>query len=152
ADVDDGSRTRGMAKEQEMEVRGQRRPFPTGSHVPASKVSHRGDAGPLGNDGRRAQLQGGPDRPDDRFAPRLRQVMERLPMRADQRHSSWRYTSRPKDLQSGPGEPLPQRGVQVTHVLHRATGHGLPEPFATAGRVRNRAACVELEFKVTWEG
>src|SRR5437867_3978429 len=57
ADVDDGSRTRGMAKEQEMEVRGQRRPFPTGRHVTASKVSHRGDAGPLGDDGRRAELQ-----------------------------------------------------------------------------------------------
>src|SRR5439155_9115555 len=71
ADVDDGSRTRGMAKEQEMEIGGKRRAFPTGRHVPASKVGHRGEAGPLGDDGRRAQLQGGPDRPDDRFAPRL---------------------------------------------------------------------------------
>src|SRR3989454_4665439 len=74
-----------MAKEMVMEGGRRWRAFSACRHVPASKVGHRGDAGPLGDDGRRAQLQGGPDRPDDRFAPRLRQVMKRLPMRADQR-------------------------------------------------------------------
>src|SRR5436309_6823856 len=48
ADVDHSPRTRGMAKEQEMEVGGQRRPFPAGCHVTASQVRHRGYAGPLG--------------------------------------------------------------------------------------------------------
>src|SRR5207245_11718182 len=39
ADVDDSPRTGRMAKEQEMEVGGQRCAFPAGSHRPASKVS-----------------------------------------------------------------------------------------------------------------
>src|SRR5213594_4730295 len=30
---------------------------------------------------------------------------------------------------SRPAKPFPQRAVQVTHVLHRPTGHGLHEPF-----------------------
>ena len=136
-----------MAKEQVMEVGGQRRAFPAGRHVPASKVGHCGDASPLGDDGRRAQLQGGSDRSDDRFAPRLRQVMERLPMCADQRHSSRRHTRRLQDLQRRPGKPFPQRSVQVTHVLHRPTGHGLQEPLAKGGRVRERAERLERDLQ-----
>src|SRR3989442_6715823 len=62
ADVDDGPRTRGMAKEQEMQVWPQRRPFPTGLHLPAPEVGHTDDAGPLGHDYRTAQLHGGLDR------------------------------------------------------------------------------------------
>src|SRR5438034_1499860 len=85
-DVDDGARAAGIGKEQVMQVGRERGPLSTYRHVPHSEVGHGLDGRPLGNDRWRSELKSRADLSKSRLAPGDREVMNGLPMRANEEH------------------------------------------------------------------
>ena len=122
-----------------MAERRERRAFSARRHVARPKIGDRRDARALRNDGRLADLQRGADG-DASFVSRLRQMVNRLPMRADERDVRERNARFGGDVQRGLREQFAEIGVQMADkfgaaAARRRTGQNL---LAHAVRIRIR--------------
>ena len=128
-----------MPEEQIMAERRKRRAFSARRHVARTEIGDCRDARALRNDGRLADLQRGADG-DALFVARLRQMMNRLPVRADERDVRKRDARFGGNVERGLREEFAEIGVQMADAFdaaaaRRRTGQN---PLARAVRIRIR--------------
>ena len=112
ADVLHDARPPVVGEQRPIRIRHQRRALPSRRHVAHAEIRHGRDARPLRDDRRLADLQG-------RRRPRIRQMMDRLPVRADGRNVL-RLAFGPADRRQGrAGKVLAQSEIQLANLGHR---------------------------------
>ena len=112
ADVLNDARPRIIGKQHPICVRHQWGPLPSGCHVTHAEIGHRCDTGPLRDNRRLADLQG-------RGRPRIRQMVNGLPVRADGRNIP-RLEFRPADDRQGRASKLlAESKVQLADFRNR---------------------------------
>ena len=116
ADVLDRAAPARMAEEQVVGVRDQRRALAAGGDVARAEVRHGRDAGPLGDDGRLADLERRARVPPPGPSG-LRKMADRLPVRADQVNRAERYPARPRERDQRPGEQFAEDEVQPADLI-----------------------------------
>src|SRR5205823_12527173 len=90
---------------------------------------------PLGNDRRRSELKSRADLSKSRLAPGDREVLNGLPMRANEEHVARRQVRESRNSQRRAREPLAQRRVQMAEIGEPSVRHGFQQAGAKFSRV-----------------